>query len=591
MVRFAVLAVIACASGCGPSSPPRAEAPGLRPEIRRYPPLAFAADARAPGFAVVLGTDAAGGSTRLALAATPRAAALAAPPGSIDVATAPSAMRAARVVASSQRDPVAWRAAAWQAALVAAAALGKDPTDIGFTASARGAVDGIRSSATLAAGFLASGLGARPDPEAVVRGVVCPDGTIARIPGHRTIRDVAAAYRALTGAVLPRAVPVAAADMAVATDDRLAVAYAAWHARLAPHWARVLDVDTAGGRPVALVALARGARDAVRDAEALRSRRAWIAAEDRVADGWVLAQAAALVGDTVDRVADGDLAAARAGLDAIDAVLRLADGAALPAPGTTIDGALLEIEAGHRRIAARAWARRARERVIAARAALDRLGGTRALATHEVADAIVAAVAPAALAAGRAAREAHRVPSPAPGRALPYTPSPPDLRGRAHALRSAATAALAYLDARGVDPGPVARAAVDADAAPALVAELAVLDAWLAVVDRDSFGVTRDAVTGLLTGAAHADALRALLPAADAAARGHARAARVATGSIPAQARAAYQIARAHLDGASGVADQHAALAALWRSSAWSQMAIALARNRADAPGSQAPAP
>jgi len=68
-----------------------------------------------------------------------------------------------------------------------------------------------------------------------------------------------------------------------------------------------------------------------------------------------------------------------------------------------------------------------------------------------------------------------------------------------------------------------------------------------------------------------------LLASADRAARENARAAKIATGSIPLQARIAYQTARALRDG--GVADRMSALEAFWLASLYSQTAQMLARN------------
>jgi hypothetical protein len=57
----------------------------------------------------------------------------------------------------------------------------------------------------------------------------------------------------------------------------------------------------------------------------------------------------------------------------------------------------------------------------------------------------------------------------------------------------------------------------------------------------------------------------------------HARAARVATGAIPVQARIAYQLAMAERGGT--LDDRLDALAQFWTASAWSQTAVMLARN------------
>jgi hypothetical protein len=74
----------------------------------------------------------------------------------------------------------------------------------------------------------------------------------------------------------------------------------------------------------------------------------------------------------------------------------------------------------------------------------------------------------------------------------------------------------------------------------------------------------------------HPPALRALLAGAERAARAAARAAQIATGAIPVQARRAYQLAALELAG--GIDDQIDALAELWAATAFSEAAVTLAR-------------
>jgi hypothetical protein len=82
---------------------------------------------------------------------------------------------------------------------------------------------------------------------------------------------------------------------------------------------------------------------------------------------------------------------------------------------------------------------------------------------------------------------------------------------------------------------------------------------------------------GKFTGVEHEKAFINMLISAERAARASARAARIATGAIPVQAKLAYQIASAQREGDTN--DQLEALAGFWNSSAFSQTAVMLARN------------
>jgi hypothetical protein len=195
------------------------------------------------------------------------------------------------------------------------------------------------------------------------------------------------------------------------------------------------------------------------------------------------------------------------------------------------------------------------------------------------AEDLVAAALPAALAAALAAasRDGALVADRTSGAS--YRPAAGRLLRRASALRDAAIA-LAAADPRATSP--VTRVALDAarGSAPLAVlaaAELAVLDAWTGLALRTALGADRDAYTGRVVAITTAGALPMLLASAERAARAHAAAALAATGSVPLEARLAYQDARAREHG--DVADRVAALALWWRSSAWSQLAVALARD------------
>jgi hypothetical protein len=89
--------------------------------------------------------------------------------------------------------------------------------------------------------------------------------------------------------------------------------------------------------------------------------------------------------------------------------------------------------------------------------------------------------------------------------------------------------------------------------------------------------VQTDPYTGWPTSVQYEKAFINMLSSAQKKALENARAAKVATGSIPVQARVAYQNAKVLREGDLG--DKLDALEAFWESSVYSQTAVMLARN------------
>jgi hypothetical protein len=626
--RVAVAAVATVAAACGaPAGAVVPAAPAVIQVQRRYPAFAFGADARSPGLAVVLATGPGGEATVVTLAPTARAATLdpMATGAAVQVATAP-APDGRGTVRTALRDggdgAIGWRAAAWTAALAAASALGKDPGAIAVTAEARGRVD-AGASGLVAAGLIASRVGAAVDPAATVAGVVLPDGTLgpvvdvdARIraalaagkrrlgvpPGarHRVsgrgrvdraaevrqrggqlleIGDVRSAYLVMTGQRLPTPVAVSAATMAldVGADEAARAELDSWTAALAPLWATVLELDSVGGVPAVLVDAARAARSAGQAAEVLRGRGQLALARGRLAEAWTYATAAATTWQVLVAASGGDVDGARARLAALAPAAPpvLVPAAAAP----TVVSALDDIAATQRAITAAAHQRLARDGAVAALGVLDRVAAVPP-SPRRADEELARAALPAALAAARA-QLAERA-APASPAAASVRISDGQLEPRAAALRDAATAILAAVEPTAA-PGTTAVARLGLERARAggvaglAAAELAALDAWTGLALRTSLGAEIDPRTGRAVRVTAAGALPALLTAAERAARGHAAAAVAATGAIPREARLAYLEAHARQHG--DLADKVAALAAYWRSSAWSQLAVALARS------------
>jgi len=108
-------------------------------------------------------------------------------------------------------------------------------------------------------------------------------------------------------------------------------------------------------------------------------------------------------------------------------------------------------------------------------------------------------------------------------------------------------------------------------------AELAYFKASELISKWYSLGVQNDPVSGRAVSVEHERAFQYMLTSAEKKARENAQAAKVATGSIPVQARIAYQNAIQLREG--DLADKLDALELFWQSSAYSQTAVMLARN------------
>lgn len=451
------------------------------------------------------------------------------------------------------------------------------------------------------------------------------------------VADVHAAYVLLTGKSLPAPQSVEPAAMALdaAITSWLDASYKQWQQQLAREWAGILQLESAGRLPASLVQLRDDAKRAAELAERLRQQNRPAAAHARMMAAVVDARSANRIYDVLANVQANKLDAALASLDQVeplgDVMQTTFTSIAAHAP-TTLGGHLQMLAA--LRAALRGWvfddsAARAR---ADAKTYLESLRGTAAatLGSEAIADAVVAHVAPAVRRNARAAAElalASEQLGLGDGGAPAYTLGADSAARLASIYRGLAAASMEYVDTALVDAiaarGKRAKGEPDAphakDEARALLAMqdpaylVASTVARLPAVDGlpkelvASWGESSlpSAMLALAAGqlaAAHADeliakysasgvqldgqrlrtiapdrTLTAMLAAAERAARSHARAARVATGAIPVQARVAYQIALAEQDGP--LAARIDALARFRMVSAWSQLAVALARN------------
>jgi hypothetical protein len=107
--------------------------------------------------------------------------------------------------------------------------------------------------------------------------------------------------------------------------------------------------------------------------------------------------------------------------------------------------------------------------------------------------------------------------------------------------------------------------------------ELSYFRSSLLIGKHYSLGVQNDPINGTPIAVEHDKAFMHVLASAERKARENARAAKIATGSIPIQARLAYQNARVLREG--DLDDKLRALEAYWSASVYSQTAQMLARN------------
>jgi len=440
------------------------------------------------------------------------------------------------------------------------------------------------------------------------------------------LADVYDAYQLLTRHALPAPVAVGEADMALDPDTLrgLDAAYLAWRARLAGEWTQLLHLEQAGRLPATVGLLTRLAQDRGEQAEALYRAGKLPAAYGRVLAAWVYGAGANATYAVLAQLAAGDVDGAAAALAAPDTADPGAIFGKLAALRPATLGGHLAIVAASQ-AALRGWS----YHVFGAGAlgaTTQLLAGLEGKSAAELGSAVTAelvanSVAPAVLMRLRTIAEttvADLTLALEPDQGVPYTGSPPHVTRLAAAFQAATAAALRHADALLV--APLARSAgLTDDAARRRVAaaepgyliadalahlssgdlprqlaaswgegsvgwSLLLLAGHAAAYHEAAFLIAKyDALAvhvgdaGRIDAVAQPEAFRTLLANAGRTARASARAARIATGAIPVQARLAYQLAAVELTG--NLDDQVHALADLWTASAFCRIAVMLARH------------
>jgi uncharacterized protein len=444
------------------------------------------------------------------------------------------------------------------------------------------------------------------------------------------IGDVYDAYHLMTGKTLPRPVPVDEADMQV--DDAVAklleAKYDEWQKQLAEEWARILELDAAGRLPASLAQLALAARQEATTAEKLHHQGLAAPAYNRIATAWLFAASATSVADVLDQVRDGNLEGAVAKLVEFEASMTTTETTLRTIGGLKPDsmgGHLQVLSAFQKALVGWGFHGFAQERTLAAKLFLMQLATLPAAKLHSpaVADEVVANVAPAVLAIGRGiagstmALQALEIEQES---SVNYLCSLPNVKRLSESFRSAASANLAYFEALFVKPAAqsvgisddqarVRYATAEPDYLVAYMAahlnemaglpdalkkewgeesmawrlaslaasELSFFRSSLLIGKHYSLGVQNDPISGISLSVEHDKAFMHMLTSAERKARENARAAKIATGAIPIQARITYQNARVLREG--DLDDKLRALEGFWASSVYSQTAQMLARN------------
>jgi hypothetical protein len=645
-------------------------------------PLDIKDKAKAPNQALILGTDASGGSTIIPLAdgqssvtvdsmwvrLGPPASGGSSPVKLVSDGNAEGVVRVGMYEEFAGGLGPQWRAGVWLSAFVSSTTLGKDLTDFKFTAEAGGNVDGASASGLMTAGYLAALTGTPVDPTATMTGIINPDGTIGPVGGIPQkfvgsiekgkkklgfpigmrysvdvntgeavdlvklakergaeaveISDVYAAYELMTGKKLPRPVPVDEKEMELEDEvnEAFEAKYTNWQAQVSAEWDRILQLDSAGRLPQALVNLAVLARDEVTEAEKLRKQGMAHAAYKHMVNAWIYAASATSTADILESVASGDLIGAKAKLHEIEALTGTTE-AVLRKVGEmrpdTMGGHLQMLSAYDRVVTGLAAYMHSAESMALSRQWLDTLAGAtpEQLADPSVSDQTVMMIGPTVILVARAAASTISALDSVDiegVKSLNYMCSLPNVKRLATSYQSAAAANVTYFETLvGItDDSTRNRVAVmEPDYLTAFVssnlakmsglpellknewgegslswglmslssAQLAYFKASTLISKWYSLGVQNDWLSGQPTSVEHEKAFMNMLSTAERKARENARAAKVATGSIPVQARIAYQNARVMREG--DLANKLAALEAFWQSSAYSQTAVMLARN------------
>jgi len=441
------------------------------------------------------------------------------------------------------------------------------------------------------------------------------------------LASVSDAYQLLTHQPLPTPVPVSEADMALDPDTlaNLGTQYLAWQKRLADEWTQLLQLEQAGRLPATLGVIVRFARERSEEAEAMYRAGKLPAAYSHMLTAWVYAAGANHTYAVLTRLQAGDQSGALAALAATGptepgpSAVFTKLGARRPA---TLGGHLATLAAFQAALRGYSSHGFAGDAIRETTQFLTSWTGKSAaeLGAPSTAETVTNRVAPAVLMMLRTIAEtaiAEQEQAFEHDQGVPCTCAPPAVSRLAAVFQAESAADLRYVDSLLIEPLAHSAgisldltrrrvAAVEPDylladalsRAPAggLPHDLAASwgegsaswslltlagymvashSAALLIAKYDAL-IIHIADSGKVDAVEHPEAFRNLLANAKRRARASARAARIATGAIPVQAKLAYQLAG--IEEAGSLDDQLDALAELWTASEFCQVAVMLAR-------------
>jgi len=437
------------------------------------------------------------------------------------------------------------------------------------------------------------------------------------------ITDIYSAFEHMTGKKLARPVPVEESEMELETEVTTAFddAYAVWQTDTNAIWAQLVDMYNMGRLPQGLIDLANLAGAEIDKAEKLHKQGMSSSAYHHIVDAWTYAVSATTTLEILDLVVAGDIIGAKARMHEYEALLDQTEpmmrliGEMRP---DTMGGHLQMLSAYEKGIAGLAAYMNSGDSVAYTEMYLDQLAQmdpASLAADWSIADATVQMVEPTVLVIARAvanAKFATESMDIEAVKSLDYMCSLPNVKRLSKSFESAAQANVTYFETLvGVtdDWSRMSMQYQEPDYLTAYVsatltkrtglpdtlkaewgedslpwglmslaaAQLAYFKASTLISKRYSLGVENDMYSGRAVSVTYEKAFMSMMTSAERKARENARSAKVATGSIPVQARIAYQDAKLLREG--DLADKLAALELYWKSSVYSQTAVMLARN------------
>ncbi len=444
------------------------------------------------------------------------------------------------------------------------------------------------------------------------------------------VGSVFEAYRLLTGKSLPEPVPVADKEMMLdeETNKALDTKYKEWLKRYGEELETLIKLQQAGRLPELLTTMGKRAIELGEKADKLQKQGLYGAAYSKMLEAWVYAASATDAFEILTKLQNGDGDQALRQLSALDDLEKQTVdmlkkvGQMKP---TTMGGHLVMMGAYQAALRAYGYKMFANDAVRNTRRFVANLASRDAseLGSKEVADLIIENIAPTVVLIGRTVAEtalASQRMEFESEKSVNYMCNIPNVKRMTTSYQSASAAGINYFETivvsqlaeqsgMTIDEARQRFAMREPNYLVAFVlsrmdqassgvmadlkkewgdkslqwnlmslagSELAYAKSAELVNKYYSLGVKPDA-SGRASGVEHEKAFLNMLVTAERTARANARAARIATGAIPVQAKLAYQLAAIQREG--DMQDKLEALAGFWTSSSFSQTAVMLARN------------